>query len=159
MLTGVSLEPNLKYIFYTKAWYSNTEYAVYVSDGIYTATLPPELSIAWKVEETRTSTSHEDIDYTTQTDQVSLLWENVFRDGQAGIRNYTVMVGRHPGLGDVASDVFDADTTRTTFINLTVTTNQKYFTTVEACSFADLCTTTISDGFLVCIYILLLGQR
>ena len=149
MITDLSLAPHIPYVFHVKAWYSDNEHATFISDGVYTNSLAPELSGSWKIKETRNSTTTEDIDFTLSESDINVVWENVFRDDQAGLDKYIVSVGSYPGRSDIELREFPATVVRTTFSGLDLNMNIIYTTTVEACNKADICTTTTSDGLVV----------
>ena len=148
LFSDLQLQPHTAYVFYVKAWYDDEHFATFVSDGVIVDDLAPELSSSRKIKETRNSTTTEDVDFITSTSTVYIMWNNVFRDAHADIMSYSVNVEAFVGKSLAVQD-FVHPTTRTTFSSLNLEPGIQYYTTVEACNTAGLCTTATSDGFMV----------
>ena len=76
-----------------RAWYDDTRYAVFTSDGVQTDAVAPEASSSRKVQESSAAGSV-DVDYLDVDDDLVVSWTNVFRDAQADIKLYHVFLGR-----------------------------------------------------------------
>ena len=92
-IVDLKLLPHVNYIFHVKAWYDDTRFAIYTSDGIRTDAFPPELSSSHKVKEMSATSQPADVDYFSQEDELTVTWANVFRDAQAGIASFQVSIG------------------------------------------------------------------
>ena len=78
-----------------RAWYNESCYAVYTSHGIQTDSLPPETSAKHRVKEMTQQSTPADVDYFSLQEEITVVWQHVFRDAQAGIKEYHVAIGKH----------------------------------------------------------------
>lgn len=146
------LQHGVAYVFHVRAWYSNSTYAVFTSEGVTVDTAGPEVPRGLRVRETDVEFgSRVDIDFTSNASQVTASWDSVFIPFLSGnYSTYEIGLGDVPGTGNVVS--FSAVPPGTTSALLTPSNlrqGQRYYTTVRAVSPLGITTTSISDGFVV----------
>ncbi|CAH1783332.1 unnamed protein product, partial [Owenia fusiformis] len=137
-----------KYIFYVRAWYNDSTYAVFQSDGITIDITPPMVSRIRHVEESDDAIVRFDKDFTSNVDSIGVSWTGVFSDEESGISHYLLGIGT--ALQDDDTLKFLRQTkTSARLTELSLTPGQKYYTTVIAVSNTGLETSKVSDGFTV----------
>ncbi|XP_070573776.1 uncharacterized protein [Ptychodera flava] len=93
----ISLNSNLEYVFYVKAWYDDMRYAIFTSDGIKPDNTPPAISTSRKVKDVLDLEKLVDIDFSTSQTYIGISWRNVFSDRDSDIREFSVSIGTHVG--------------------------------------------------------------
>ena len=94
------------------------------------------------------SFSETDLDYTSDTYEISARWLD-FRDDESNIANYFWCVGSKPLHDDIMLCENATSHLNKTLKGLTLQHNDKYYVTVLTCNYAGLCTAKSSDGVLV----------
>ena len=146
------LQHGVTYVFHVRAWYSNSTYAVFTSEGVTVDTAGPEVPRGLRVRETDVEFgSQVDIDFTSNASQVATSWDGVFIPLLTG--NYSMFevgLGNVPGTGNALSfSAVPSGTTSTLLTASSLRQGQRYYTTVRAISPLGITTTSISDGFVV----------
>ena len=100
-VSGLTLQPNINYVFHIRAWYDDERFAIFTSDGIKTDSLPPELSSSRKVKEMSSVSAPADTDFLSSTDDLTLSWLHVFRDAHADIKEFHISIGRCPDMNSL----------------------------------------------------------
>ncbi|XP_033113101.1 uncharacterized protein LOC117113775 [Anneissia japonica] len=146
------LTPTFLYYFFVRAWYSDSSYAIYRSDGITLDTRPPDVTsrTGIAVKEHINESSTIDTDFLTETDHVSISWWYVFRDESGGLSQFEVSLSTFPEGEDIESfQVLPGNVEQHTFRNLDLKNGQRYYSNVRAYNHAGLHTLVVSDGFVV----------
>ena len=145
------LQHGLSYVFHVRAWYSDTDFAIFTSAGVTVDTAGPEISRGLRVREVNGSTDQVDIDFSPSSSAIRLSWAGVFVSLLSGESSMLEI-----GLGDSpgADNVFPftpvmMGTTSTELSGLRLGQGRKYFSTIRATSLLGVITTSISDGFTV----------
>ena len=76
------LTSGLTYVFYVRAWYNNTAYSVFRSQGVTVDLVGPQIVEGFSTREVMSGTS--DVDYTSSQSTFNVTWQDVF------IANYDV---------------------------------------------------------------------
>ena len=146
------LQHGVTYVFHVRAWYSNSTYAVFTSEGVTVDTAGPEVPRGLRVRETDVEFgSQVDMDFTSNASQVATSWDGVFIPFLTGnYSTFEVGLGNVPGAGNVVSfSAVPSGTTSTLLTASSLRQGQRYYTTVRAISPLGITTTSISDGFVV----------
>ncbi|XP_033637440.1 uncharacterized protein LOC117298344 isoform X1 [Asterias rubens] len=147
-----TLTAGLRYHFYVRAWYSDTSYAVFRSDGVTPDIEAPEISKVrgTKIKDLATEQSTADTDYLNDPETLYVSWEGVFRDDE--ISHYEVSLSTFKGGEDVshfAAKILPSSEPRTQFTGLGLQSGHRYYSNVRATNKAGLRTLRSSDGFVV----------
>ena len=146
------LQHGVAYVFHVRAWYSNSTYAVFSSEGVTVDTAGPEVPRGLRVRETDEEFgSQVDIDFTSNASQVATSWDGVFVPFLTGnYSTFEVGLGNVPETGNVVSfSPVPSGTTSTLLAASSLRQAQRYYATVRAISPLGITTTSISDGFVV----------
>lgn len=82
----------VQYQLYIKAWYSNTDFAVFNSSAIVVDHTPPHIAKGMTVLDSDYK-CHVDYDIIDWMDEVTFCWNGVFRETQSKISHYIVSLG------------------------------------------------------------------
>ncbi|KAK3589123.1 hypothetical protein CHS0354_017089 [Potamilus streckersoni] len=133
------------YVFYVKAWFSNTLSTVFKSPPIKIDTSAPTILRGKYVIESLDNCKT-DAEFITNLTSVSICWENIFQDSQSGIIRYELMAGTSP-YGDDLFNIADVNlSTRFDFHDLYLLPGVRYYFTVRATNKVGLMTSLASDG-------------
>ncbi|XP_070573739.1 uncharacterized protein [Ptychodera flava] len=148
----ISLNSNLEYVFYVKAWYDDMRYAIFTSDGIKPDNTPPAISTSRKVKDVLDLEKLVDIDFSTSQTYIGISWRNVFSDRDSDIREFSVSIGTHVGGEDVISystNTQPPDEYKVMLTGLNLQPGFKYFSNVKVVNNAGLTSIASSDGFMI----------
>lgn len=140
------LLPKQKYVFYVRAWYGDDESVTYVSDGVMIDNTAPVISKINKVLDLTDGTKSTDSDYFHNHADITVSWKNVFKDDESSIVKFTVNL-LDTFYREVVSIEADATLTQATFTGLSLSSGNRYYSTVTAVNMAGLYSTAHSDGF------------
>ncbi|XP_078682399.1 uncharacterized protein LOC144916875 [Branchiostoma floridae x Branchiostoma belcheri] len=146
------LQPEIKYMFHVRAWYSSHEYLDFHSDGILTDFTPPAVSKSRKVNDLSDVGQVVDVDFINNTSQLGVGWRDVFMDQEVGVAYFLVSLSTFPGGEDIVPfSRFNLSSTTEEILlqGLTLEPNVKYYSNVRAFNHAGMHTTVSSDGVLV----------
>ncbi|XP_078682372.1 uncharacterized protein LOC144916849 [Branchiostoma floridae x Branchiostoma belcheri] len=146
------LQPEIKYMFHVRAWYSSHEYLDFHSDGILTDFTPPAESKSRKVNDLSDVGQVVDVDFINNTSQLGVGWRNVFMDQEVGVAYFMVSLSTFPGGEDIipfSHSNLSSTTDEILLQGLTLEPNVKYYSNVRAFNHAGMHTTVSSDGVLV----------
>ncbi|XP_078700910.1 uncharacterized protein LOC144927390 [Branchiostoma floridae x Branchiostoma belcheri] len=141
-----------EYVSYVRAWYSQTTYAIFSSDGVKLDITPPKVHSSIKVKDLMTASATVDIDYTTDSTALICGWDDVFYDTDSGIDSYEVAIGLEPNdesVSPYASNKLSGETTTHQLTGLTLTEGIKYHCNIRAFNKVQLYSTASSDGVIV----------
>ncbi|XP_072034094.1 uncharacterized protein [Amphiura filiformis] len=144
---------NTKYYFFVRAWFNEGTYAVYRSDGVTPDVSPPQIKKqrAVRVKDVHSGDDENDIDVTTNPNESTVSWQNVFTDGSQ-IDHFEVALGTVPEGENVrtfSDHIQPASAMNLMFSDLDLVVGQRYFCSVRAYNKAGLHSIQSSDGFLV----------
>ena len=80
---GVRLVHKKTYISYIRAWYTDTQYSIYTSDGIYVDHTPPQIRLGGLIKDLSDPAAEDDTDFSTLGDQLHSKWTNLFQETQS----------------------------------------------------------------------------
>ncbi|CAH1250571.1 Hypp8876 [Branchiostoma lanceolatum] len=154
---GTSLEPGVTYVFYVRAWYTDSIYRDFQTNGVRADQTPPKRSSSRKIKDLTSTNKEHDVEYMAQTDSLGASWEYVFLDGINGgndyhLERFELALGTYPGGEDVkrfADNVVAGTATSHTFTGLSLQSGKTYYTSVRAFNYAGLHSTFHSDGVMV----------
>lgn len=144
LLDGVS------YVFYVRAWFNSSHYAVFESSGITVDTSGPQVAAGGRVREAGWG-GPADSDYTANQTQIQLSWSGVFLNTLSGAHStYQIGIGDTPGSDNVVpfASVSSGETSAT-LSGLRLAHGRHYYSTVQASSPLNVLLTSISNGFTV----------
>jgi len=90
------LTAGLKYVFYVRAWYNDTSYAVFNSLGVTMDPVGPQIMEGFRTREVTTLGSTDDVNHISSQSTINLNWQNVF---QQMVSNYDVRL--EMAVGDI----------------------------------------------------------
>ena len=138
-----------KYVFYARAWYNSSCYAIFESEGVVFDNQGPLINKGYRVKEVVTPSSTMDIDYSSSTSELNVKWLNVFSKLHSTVySSFEICIGTSPG----SDNVYPCTKINGTAANLTglnLIDNTFYYTSVKATNKLGITTVSISDGFLV----------
>ncbi|ESO83749.1 hypothetical protein LOTGIDRAFT_168990 [Lottia gigantea] len=145
-----TLNDNMIYSVFVKAWYDDKRYYVYKSPGLTVISKPPTLTYL-AVKELEQTTSNKDIDYQINNNTIIVGWKDKFNGGIHGIDYYQVYISTHPqGHNIYRSDTKVSPQQKSFSISgLKLQENQIYYSTVLAFNKAGFCSWSISDGIII----------
>ncbi len=138
-----------KYVFYVRAWYSTTDYAIFESDGVIFDDQGPLINKGYRVKEVMTPSSTMDIDYSSSLSELNVKWTNVFsKQHSTEYSTFEICIGTSPGSDNVYPST-EVNDTSITLTGLPLVDNTFYYTSVKAMNKLGITAMSISDGFLV----------
>ena len=144
------LQHGVTYVFHVRAWYSNSTFAVFSSEGVTIDTAGPEVLRGQRVREVSVG-SLVDIDFVSSASQVTISWDGVFILSLSGNHSaFEIGLGDTPGTDNIRA--FSSVSSGLTTMSLTALSLQhrrRYYSAVRAVSPLGIITTSISDGFIV----------
>lgn len=100
------LSTGLTYVFYVRAWYNNTAYAVFSSAGVTVDPIGPQIVEGFSTREVAADVTTPDIDHVSSQSTINLNWRNVF---QQMFPNYNIQY--EIAIGDIpAGKEFSSNT-------------------------------------------------
>ncbi|XP_066263995.1 uncharacterized protein [Branchiostoma lanceolatum] len=141
-----------EYVFYVRAWYSQTTYAVFSSSGVMLDITPPNVHSSIKVKDLMTTSATVDIDYTTQTATLVCGWDGVFYDTDSGIDGFEVAIGlesNDESISPYTDNKVSSATTTHQLDGLSLNEGIRYHCNVRAFNKVLLYSTASSDGVIV----------
>ncbi|XP_078621331.1 uncharacterized protein LOC144887808 [Branchiostoma floridae x Branchiostoma japonicum] len=141
-----------EYVFYVRAWYSQTTYAVFSSDGVQVDITPPRIHSSIKVKDLMSTSTTADIDYTTERTALVCGWDGVFYDTDSGIDSFEVAIGLKPNdesVSPYADNKLSGTTTTHQVTGLSLTEGVRYYCNVRAFNKVRLFSAASSDGVTV----------
>ena len=145
------LQHGTTYVFYVRAWYDETQYAVFVSSGVTVDRQGPQVERGWRVREVGDTDRQIDADYIRSDSTVQVSWLGVFTGSlSGGLSSYVIGLGDAPGSDNYYP--FANVSTALRIINITdlsLSDGRKYFTTIRAISPLGVTKDSTSDGFTV----------
>ena len=145
------LQHGLTYVFYVRAWYSNTTFAIFTSAGVTVNTAGPEISRGLRVREVSGGTDLVDIDFSPSSSAIQLSWTGVFTSTLTGDSStLDIGLGDLPGADNIVPFArVMMGTTSAKLSGLSLKQGRRYFSTVRATSLLGVITTSVSDGYTV----------
>ena len=143
------LMTDITYIFHVRAWYNDSSFAIFTSDGVQVDQTAPELSDSYSVIDVLNPESVSDIDFTSSDSAITIKWRNVFRDDQSGLVMFLVRLYSNKIHSEIKSRHVDPNVTEVTFTDLKLKEEEHYVSQIVACNNVGLCTQASSDGFVV----------
>ncbi|CAH1787741.1 unnamed protein product [Owenia fusiformis] len=137
-----------RYVFYIRAWYDDSTYTVFQSDGIVIDITPSIVSRIRHIQESDDENVPYDKDYTNSHDTVAVDWLDVFSDKESGLSHFIVGIGTKPRVDDAYTFTIHTGTSAI-ITGLELEPSQQYYSTVIAVSNGGLETAKVSDGFMV----------
>ncbi len=148
---SLSLEHGRTYVFYVRAWYSATEYAVFVSEGVTVDTAGPQIARGLRTREVRELGSEMDVDYWSSTSELFISWSGVFSTALSGNDSvFEVGLGESPGSdSNFPFTLLSPGISSFRLAPLALSDGKVYYSTVRARNPNDIIVYAISDGFRV----------
>ncbi|XP_078701246.1 uncharacterized protein LOC144927586 [Branchiostoma floridae x Branchiostoma belcheri] len=141
-----------EYVIYVRAWYSETTYKIYSTNGVEMDFSPPSVHRSTKVKDLMTTSATDDIDYRTDATELVCGWDGVFYDTGSGIDSFELAVGIGPNdesVSPYASNKLSGATTTHQLTGLTLTEGTRYHCNIRAYNKVQLYSTASSDGVIV----------
>ncbi|KAK3101903.1 hypothetical protein FSP39_007221, partial [Pinctada imbricata] len=150
-LPGVTLTETETYSFFLKVWYEDNTYAIFKSNGVTIATLPPSPTNirGSSVNERMLGSSIKDQDHIKYGFPFVIDWQNKFLNADKSIARFRVYLSTFPG----GKDIYDAnkDLPGSQYTNevkrSTLKPGTKYYSNVIAYGLSGIHHTESSDGF------------
>lgn len=143
------LQIGSSYQFHVRAWYNSTHFSVFRSPGGVTFdNRGMQVEEGRRIRETSSLAPFE-ADFISSLSQLTVRWNGVFSELFAGQRvSFEIGLGDTPGSDSVRNFTTLGDVTSTTFSDLALLNNRRYYTTLRAVNPVGVVTTSVSDGFL-----------
>ena len=98
-----SLTTGLTYVFYVRAWYNDTAYAVFSSPGVTVDTIGPQIIEGFRTREVMAGTA--DIDHVSLASTINVTWQGVFEQLVSSYDiQYEIAVGDVPAGEEVSNN-------------------------------------------------------
>ena len=140
----------MSYVFYVRAWFNATHYAVFESSGITVDMGGPQVVASGRVREGGWG-GLADSDYTANHTQVQLSWSGVFLNILSGAHStYQIGIGDTPGSDNVVPFApVSSSETSAILSGLQLAHGRRYYSTLQASSPLSVLASSVSDGFTV----------
>ena len=143
------LQIGSSYIFHVRAWYNSTHYSVFQSPGGVTFDNKGVQVVEGRRIRETSSLAPFETDFTSSLSQLTVRWNGVFSELFAGQRvSYEIGLGDTSGSDSARNFTPLGDVTSTTLLDLALSDNRHYYTTLRAVNPVGVVTTSVSDGFL-----------
>uniref|UniRef100_A0ABM0GTS6 Uncharacterized protein LOC100370115 n=1 Tax=Saccoglossus kowalevskii TaxID=10224 RepID=A0ABM0GTS6_SACKO len=142
----------LQYVFYVKAWYDESTYAIFQSNGVTILYTSPRMSDSRKVKDLHSPNNTRDKDYTTSTNTLTVHWKDVFTDDIDKLAFFEVSVSTYKGGDDVrpfSASRYSPDIDTVVFTDLNLQPGVIYYSNVIASNHVNLRSIASSDGIKV----------
>ena len=138
------------YLFYVRAWFNNTHYAVFGSGGITVDVSGPLVVPGGRVRERGWGAGMVESDYTSNATHIQLVWSGVLKDTPSSPHSrYWIGIGDLPG-SDNAVPFTTVDGSLTFDLSmLQLDHGRRYYSTLLVVSPVGVASRVISDGFTV----------
>ena len=139
------------YLFYVRAWFNSTHYAVFESGGITVDVSGPLVVPGGRMREGGWGTGMADSDYTSNATQVQLVWSGILQDTpSASHSTYQIGIGDLPGTDNIVPfTTVDGSLTSDLLSVFQLDHGHRYYSTMLAVSPMGVTSRFISDGFTV----------
>ncbi|XP_061178129.1 uncharacterized protein LOC133186811 [Saccostrea echinata] len=146
---GQSFKHDEYYVFYVRAWLSESEYEEIISKPVLVDTTPPAIRQGKSVRESLQTCGQDDIDYLNSTHDFLICWNGVFTESGAKIDKYILSGGSIP-YGNDYLDTINLGLSTSQYIDgKTLDPGIRYFFTVTAINTLGMETSHVSDGIVI----------
>lgn len=138
------------YVFYVRAWYNNSQYALFESDGVTMDFSGAAINTGNQAKE-GTLTDSRDRDFSSDPMSLVIWWNNVFSSAlSANASRFEVGVGNVPGSDNIYPlTPVPAREVMATLSGLALESGETYYSMVRASDPLGMTALSISDGILV----------